>query len=401
MLQWARINKVGKLKNKNKTGKIKSFLSALFYGVTFYVLLVILIGGSFLAFKVYSQESEAVVQSRGTQDVEKGSSIILLFSSSMLKDSVQVGLSVEPSFEFETKWNSNREIEIIPTENLKPESEYQISVSGAKTKWRVPLGRYEIDVSTPQMPNILSIYPKDGQVEVDYYEKIMIEFDRAVRDEFIVRVGVSPLSTGFDHSFNQNKTQLVLSPKVGMEKNVTYTATVSLEDKYFPDIKKQLHKSSFTTKPPPVIVYSLKSNGEPLKTEERKEEVSPQIKDGKYIDIDLSSQALFLFQGGEELGAYKVSTGLRGMDTPIGKFKVIARSRRPWSAKYKLFMPWFIQFTYEGHGIHELPEWPGGYKEGENHLGIPVSHGCVRLGIGPAKVVYDFAEPGTAIIVHQ
>ncbi len=67
------------------------------------------------------------------------------------------------------------------------------------------------------------------------------------------------------------------------------------------------------------------------------------------------------------------------MDTPVGNFKVIAKAKRPWSKKYGLYMPWFIQFTYDGHGIHELPEWPGGYKEGASHLGIPVSHGCVRL----------------------
>ena len=58
-------------------------------------------------------------------------------------------------------------------------------------------------------------------------------------------------------------------------------------------------------------------------------------------------------------------------------------------------MPFWMQFTGMGHGIHELPEWPGGYKEGAAHLGIPVSHGCVRLGIGPAQTVYNWADKGT------
>ena len=89
------------------------------------------------------------------------------------------------------------------------------------------------------------------------------------------------------------------------------------------------------------------------------------------------------------------------MDTPQGVFKVRAKSSRPWSQKYSLFMPWFIQFTNQGHGIHELPEWPSGYKEGTNHLGIPVSHGCVRLGIGPARQVYEFADVGIPIVIHR
>ena len=95
-----------------------------------------------------------------------------------------------------------------------------------------------------------------------------------------------------------------------------------------------------------------------------------------------------------------VSSGKRGMETPTGEFKVMAKAVRPWSKEHGLFMPWFLQFTNLGHGIHELPEWPGGYKEGANHLGTPVSHGCVRLGIGPAKIVYDWADVGTPIVIY-
>ena len=64
-------------------------------------------------------------------------------------------------------------------------------------------------------------------------------------------------------------------------------------------------------------------------------------------------------------------------------------------------MPNWMALVASGKfGIHELPEWPSGYKEGASHLGSPVSHGCVRLGVGPSKRVYDFAEVGTPVIVH-
>ena len=35
----------------------------------------------------------------------------------------------------------------------------------------------------------------------------------------------------------------------------------------------------------------------------------------------------------------------------------------------------------------------------ESHLGKPASHGCVRLGIGPAKELYDWAPIGTRVVV--
>jgi len=114
----------------------------------------------------------------------------------------------------------------------------------------------------------------------------------------------------------------------------------------------------------------------------------------------LSKQHLSMFEESRRLGTYRISTGKRGMATPTGNFKILAKRGRAWSAKYKLYMPYFMQFTGVGHGIHELPEWLGGYKEGAAHLGIPVSHGCVRLGIGPAEKVYNFSDIGIPVVVH-
>ena len=74
---------------------------------------------------------------------------------------------------------------------------------------------------------------------------------------------------------------------------------------------------------------------------------------------------------------------------------------RAFSKTYGLYMPFWMAFTYNGYGIHELPEWPGGYKEGEDHLGIPVSHGCVRLGVNSAEQIYNWSEVGTPVIVQE
>ena len=120
----------------------------------------------------------------------------------------------------------------------------------------------------------------------------------------------------------------------------------------------------------------------------------------KYIEIDLSDQTLAYYESGIELGKFRVSSGKPGMATPTGEFRVMNKQRRPYSGTYSLYMPFWMQFTSAGHGIHELPEWSSGYKEGANHLGIPVSHGCVRLGVGPAQTVWNWAEVGTPIIVQ-
>ena len=60
-----------------------------------------------------------------------------------------------------------------------------------------------------------------------------------------------------------------------------------------------------------------------------------------------------------------------------------------------------MPFIGTKYGLHELPEWPGGKKEGEDHLGTPVSGGCIRLGVGAAKELYEWADVGTEVIISK
>jgi len=126
-----------------------------------------------------------------------------------------------------------------------------------------------------------------------------------------------------------------------------------------------------------------------------------RIADGKYIDIDLAAQIMSLFQDGRLVDTYAISSGKSGMETPKGTHTVINKSGRAWSRKYGVFLPYWMAFTPGGSfGIHEVPEWPDGDKEGAGELGLPVSHGCVRLGSGAAERVYAWAEIGTPVVVY-
>jgi lipoprotein-anchoring transpeptidase ErfK/SrfK len=121
----------------------------------------------------------------------------------------------------------------------------------------------------------------------------------------------------------------------------------------------------------------------------------------RYIEIDLSSQRLALCNMGNNEGTYSISSGSRKYPTPTGSYKINSKSLRAYSAKYNLYMPYWNSFIGNSYGIHELPEYPNGYKEGANLLGQAVSHGCVRLGVGAAATVYNWSPVGTSVIVHQ
>lgn len=121
----------------------------------------------------------------------------------------------------------------------------------------------------------------------------------------------------------------------------------------------------------------------------------------KSIFIKLKTQTLEKRVNGIAINAYKISSGRPGSPTPTGEFRVLNKHPRGWSRIAKLWMPYWMAFTTRGHGLHELPEWPGGKKEGANHLGKPVSGGCVRMGVGTAKEMYDWAPIGTRIIIEK
>ncbi len=127
---------------------------------------------------------------------------------------------------------------------------------------------------------------------------------------------------------------------------------------------------------------------------------------GKYLEIDLSSQRMHLIEGENYQQSFVVSTGKWSTPTPIGEFTIKNHIQTAWSNRYKLYMPFWMAIQtpeggYDGYGIHGLPYWPNGAKEGEGHLGTPVSHGCIRLGAGAAEFVYNWAEDGTRVVIHQ
>ena len=123
------------------------------------------------------------------------------------------------------------------------------------------------------------------------------------------------------------------------------------------------------------------------------------VKLSQKIEIDLKTQTLSYYVGSVIWKEFKISSGKSSTPTPKGKFKIINKSIKAWSRTHKLWMPYWLGLNSSGIGIHELPIWPNGYREGESHLGLPVSHGCIRLGIGSAKYLFDRVEKGVEVTI--
>jgi lipoprotein-anchoring transpeptidase ErfK/SrfK len=119
------------------------------------------------------------------------------------------------------------------------------------------------------------------------------------------------------------------------------------------------------------------------------------------VEISLKKQLLTYYVAGQVWKEFTVSTGKASMPTPTGTFTVTNKVKKAWSKTYKLWMPFWLGLNRGGIGIHELPVWPSGYREGANHLGKPVSHGCVRLGIGPAQYLFERVDVGLQVFISK
>jgi lipoprotein-anchoring transpeptidase ErfK/SrfK len=297
------------------------------------------------------------------------------------------------------RWeNSDRKLTITPKNIWKAEGQYKIILPDGKNKMFLPVPAETFDFSTVSLPKVRDISPANGEKDVvlGIEDPIVVSFEKSA-ENYSLRVALDPV-VSLTYQSDPEKKQFKILPEEKIKEGMEYKITVSVRHIKDPSQNYQeIFKSSFSTKAPPPKNWEKDFTA---RLEQARKFTKAQITAGKYIDINLSQQILSTFQDGKLLDSYMVSTGKRGLETPKGQFKVLEKRVRPWSKKYALYMPWFMLFTTQGHGIHELPEWPGGYKEGAAHLGTPVSHGCVRLGVGPAKIVYDWADIGTPVVTY-
>ena len=103
------------------------------------------------------------------------------------------------------------------------------------------------------------------------------------------------------------------------------------------------------------------------------------------IQIDKFTQRMIVIVDDEELYNWPVSTGRSGYDTPSGVFKPFRMEIDHHSEEWdNAPMPYSIFFTQTGNAIH------GTYEV--RHLGHPVSHGCVRLSVKNAAVLWKLLK---------
>jgi len=123
----------------------------------------------------------------------------------------------------------------------------------------------------------------------------------------------------------------------------------------------------------------------------------------KRIEINISQQRMYVWQGDILLYKWVCSTGEPGRGTAPGHYRVLGKIPEAWASTWRLRMPYWLGIHYSGsleNGIHALPILPNGYTLWAGYLGTRISYGCIVLSTENARTLYHWADIGTPVWIH-
>ncbi len=141
--------------------------------------------------------------------------------------------------------------------------------------------------------------------------------------------------------------------------------------------------------PPPPQVHRdnrLKQQGAALEKQAREhaKPVGPLV-----IAISIDKQTLRVFDANGLFAEARVSTGMKGHETPTGVFSIIQKNKWHKSNIYSgAPMPYMQRITWSGIALHAgaLP-------------GYPASHGCIRMPMAFATKLWSWTRMGARVII--
>lgn len=105
--------------------------------------------------------------------------------------------------------------------------------------------------------------------------------------------------------------------------------------------------------------------------------------------VSIPDQRVAVYRNGSLIGASTCSTGKPGHTTPAGVFVILQKDKNHHSSTYNnASMPYMERLTWQGVALHA-----------GNLPGYPASHGCIRLPLEFAKLLFGTTTLGTPVVV--
>ena len=184
------------------------------------------------------------------------------------------------------------------------------------------------------------------------------------------------------YSEDDTKGEFVTTGGSTISTKVTYKGQKVKEAALVEDLYKVITEGLTGTRTVPYTVRSSKPYG------------------GSYVEVDLSSQRLWLYKDGEQIVSTKLVSGCvaEGHRTPTGVYSIYAKQtdRYLTGADYRSFVSYWMPFN-GGYGLHDA-SWRSSFG-GDIYL-YDGSHGCVNLPSSAAKKIFNNVSVGTKVILY-
>ncbi|MFQ3549697.1 MAG: L,D-transpeptidase, partial [Armatimonadota bacterium] len=202
------------------------------------------------------------------------------------------------------------------------------------------------------------------------------------------------ITSSFDGIEISKNTKLEIAWQCDLYEAASYALSYSLDGESFSNLiadKLQSNKYDWNiTNYKPlkawIKVKAFDCNGHILAEDICKMNLIPNTS----IVVSKEEQKVYHYHNGNLKNVFVCSTALPQYDLKEGNYKVYLKVKKHWSKLYEVWMPNTL-FFHRGYALHAT--------EVINKLGIPASHGCVRLHPRDALTLYNSVSVGTPVIV--
>lgn len=306
--------------------------------------------------------------------------IVLDFSTPIKKDALKNGLVADFDYVLREKYKigengkvfkDSSSFELVPKAPLVPGKEYEVKFDGFLSNFAngVSNAGFHRVFKVADVPKVVKTEPAAGEKNVKLYNPISIDFDEEMK-EVDIRV------KGMVGDIKLEGKTATFKPHTVFIPNTTYQVNVTGKSIF--DEEMSPHTFEFTT---------------------------VDMDDKWWVEVNLRPiQRVVVFRGDKVIRSMVASAGLPDEEnrTPQGFFTLKDRGEYFWTERIQEGGLYWVRIT-GNYLIHSVPRNKDNeiIEEEFKKLGIPASHGCVRLKDKDAKWFYDTVPTGALVIIHD
>ncbi|WP_066636037.1 L,D-transpeptidase family protein [Desulfolucanica intricata] len=233
--------------------------------------------------------------------------------------------------------------------------------------------KQELTFTTAIQPRVVRTNPGKNANQVRLYPSIEIILNQEVSEASVNVIDLLKKTNivGFTEI---KKNKIIFQPSYALLPGRSYTVTVSLKSKDQEPLNN--YKFSFST---------------------------VDMENKLWVDVNLGNKHTVRVYRGDKIIRHMLCSGGRPeTPTPKGYFYTQDRGHSFWSARFGEGATYWVRLVGQVL-VHSVPRDHNWKTKEEEHakLGLPASHGCIRLDEQDAKWFFENIPRGTLVIIHE